>query len=165
MLIPAKEAAQRLAAALGETEAYWASRLLNDRRPRRRVKHPIPALREGGRIKYAAETVDRWATEELQRRLATGIAPVSRVAEVLEAYGIKDHGPGTGRTLSFTLNAAYDEETGEHYAQLIMNDPLRVYRLPAAQIRELAAEFNDLAKALDRWSASATTKPSPNPTN
>ena len=154
------QAAARLRAAFGETAGYWPTRLQNERKPERSNsnKHPLPWFKEGGRFFYMQQTLDLWIAGELARRLAKGQVPISRAGEVLEAYGANGNEAATGRRLETRLTPQFDEERGEHFAQMVITSPLLVFRLSPAQVREMATEFAKLADQFDRWAGKQSSQ-------
>lgn len=146
------QAAERLSSAFGEQTKYWTARLQNERQ--RSAPNRAPATKVQGRWAYSSVALDAWITEESGRRLARGQLPVTRAGQVLQAFGIGQGGTSNGRKLDCTMTAQVDAESGEHYCQLLVADPLLVFRLERGQVRALAEEMTELADALDRWSTS-----------
>jgi hypothetical protein len=146
-----KQAAERLAAAFGESAQHWTWRLMNERQ-RQAPPTRAPATKLQGRWFYVSDDLDTWIGEESGRRLARGQLPVTRAGQVLAAFGVGQGGGATGRRFDCTLTAATDETTGEVYCRMLVSDPLLVFRLPPQQVRALASELSELAAAFDRWS-------------
>lgn len=135
-LLNQQTAAEMLQAALPEPEGYWRRFLANNRRTDRSPTYRIPIEKVGGGILYRADEIERFVAIEKSRRL-----------------GVVNLGaPATGRKLDCEVTAQVDEATGKHFAQLIIRNPLMVFRLEAEQVRALAREFANMANAFDRWS-------------
>jgi hypothetical protein len=71
----------------------------------------------------------------------------TRSSELLRSFGIGEPGGGyTGRSLAITaITPQIDEEDGKPFVQVIMNNPLRVYRL---EIKQASTMANDLIEAV-----------------
>jgi hypothetical protein len=77
-----------------------------------------------------------------------------RAAEALRAYGIGTAtGSTTGRKLEITgILDQTDEVTNEQFVQLIISEPLLVYRLDPEQARDIARRLYQAAGApLPSW--------------
>jgi len=152
-LLSTQAAAERIAEAIHEPGgvAYWSRYLTNNRREDRSPPHRIPFERLGGGAFYRPENIATFIEFEKSRRL--GVLKLSgRAAEALRAFGIGEAGGGTtGRKLDCTLTAQLDPTTGTPYAQLVIQDPLLVFRIEPGQLRELHVEIADMFNAFERW--------------
>lgn len=130
-----------------KTAAQWAMFLQNNRKPGRQVTYRVPYERLGGTgAFYLPGELQKFAEWEKQRTL--GAMKLSgRAAEALHAFGIGQAGGNTtGRRLNYSINPQIDPATQEPYLQLIVRDPLMVFRVSQAQAKGLQEE---LARWLD----------------
>ncbi|SAL42496.1 hypothetical protein AWB74_01731 [Caballeronia arvi] len=152
-LLSTQAAAELVAAEIDESGGvtYWSRYLTNNRREDRSPPHRIPFQRIGGGAFYLRPDVAAFIAFEKSRRL--GVLKLSgRAAEALRAFGIGEAGGGTtGRNLDCTLTAQLDSTTGTPYAQLVIQDPLLVFRVEPDQLRELHSEIAATLKAFERW--------------
>lgn len=148
--LTSSQAAERLHATFGPSTRYWLMRIQNERKPGRAVPFPLPCMKDGGRFAYPESALDAWISAELARRVAKGQAPISRVGEVLLAFGAEGGGPATGRRLNFHLSSQLDEDSGEHFAQFTVTSPLLVFRLSRDQVHTMAGQFSAMAEELAR---------------
>lgn len=152
-LLSTQAAAELIAAEIDESggATYWTRYLTNNRREDRNPPHRVPFERIGGGAFYLRSDVADFIAFEKSRRL--GVLKLSgRAAEALRAFGIGEAGGGTtGRKLDCTVTAQHDPVTGTPYAQLVIQDPLLVFRVEPGQLRELHAEITDTLNAFERW--------------
>lgn len=135
-----------------KTIAQWETWLRNNRNGTRNAVHSIPFERVGKGAMYRAEDLAKFVVWEKSRRLGT-MKLSNRAAEALHAVGFGEQGgSATGRSLDCQVVAAIDEATGRHFAQLVIRNPLLVFRLESEQVRALAYELTEMADAFDRWS-------------
>jgi hypothetical protein len=67
----------------------------------------------------------------------------------MQAFGIGTAGGGPyGRRLEYELHLQDNE--GEPYVQLVVKDPLLVFKLPSEQVEALASQLAQAAKQLQR---------------
>lgn len=151
-LLSTQAAAELVASEIHEAAGvtYWARYLTNNRRDDRNPPHRVSFQRLGACAFYRREDLAAFIEFEKKRRL--GIRTLSgRAAEVMRAYGIGEAGGGTtGRRLDCTINPQVDPVTGAPYVQLVINDPLLVYRVDIAQAKALCTELAETIAAGDR---------------
>jgi hypothetical protein len=130
-----------------KTAAQWAMFLQNNRKPGRQVTYRVPFERLGSMgAFYSPAELQRFAEWEKQRTLGA-VKLSGRAAEALHAFGIGQAGGSTtGRQLDYSINPQIDPATQEPYLQLIVRDPLMVFRVSQAQAKGLQEE---LARWLD----------------
>lgn len=146
--ITSRAAVKLLQEALPEKKGYWASFLVNNRRKDRNPPHRIPFGRQHGEAIYRPADLNAFIEFEKHHRL-TGMKLTGRAAEVMQAYGIGSPSGGAyGRTISYNL-FLQSNESGP-YGQLIINDPMLVFRLLPEQVDELAADFASLSQQLKK---------------
>lgn len=152
-LLSTQAAAELIAAEIHESGgvAYWTRYLTNNRREDRNPPHRVPFQRIGGGAFYLRPDVADFIAFEKSRRV--GVLKLSgRAAEALRAFGIGEAGGSTtGRKLDCTLTAQHDPATGTPYAQLVIQDPLLVFRIEPDQLRALHSEIADTLNAFERW--------------
>lgn len=130
---------------------YWSRVLTNNRREDRNPPHRVPYQRLGGGAFYRPKDVEEFIEFERSRRL--GVVKLSgRAAEAIRAFGIGEKGgSSTGRKLNVSaITLQIDQATGARFVQLVMNDPLMVYRLELSEAKALAQELADTAQAGER---------------
>lgn len=127
-----------------ESPAYWRHVLINNRRQDRRPPHRIPFGTLGRAAVYTVEALQAFAEFEKSRRLGE-MKLTGRAAEALQAFGIgTGAGSTTGRKLQLTaINPQIDEASGKPFVQLVMNDPLRVYRVEVKEAKQIARQLID----------------------
>lgn len=128
----------------GESPDHWRHVLINNRRQDRRPPHRIPFGTMGRAAVYTIDALQAFADFEKSRRLGE-LKLTGRAAEALQAFGIgSGTGGTTGRKLQLTaINSQIDEATGAPFVQIIMNDPLRVYRLEVEEAKQVARQLID----------------------
>jgi hypothetical protein len=134
-----------------KTPEQWAGWLQNNRNQSRRVPYRIPFQRINGGIFYAREELDKFVEFEKQRQLGT-IKLTGRAAEVLRAYG------GTTQGRHFKGGSAgphvANDGTGV-FVQAIINEPLMVFAMTAAQAIEFGTELIESGQAAQRINSKA----------
>ena len=89
---------------------------------------------------------------EKQRTLGT-LKLSSRAAEALNAFGIGEaNGSTTGRKLDCTITPQLDPLTRKHFVQIVVKEPLLVFRVEIDQAKELHAELAEVLACVERWS-------------
>lgn len=144
-LLTAAAAAQYLHERLPhQSVSYWRQVLTNNRRPDRIPSHRIHTITVRKRTFYEEDELLRYVRFEQSRRFG-GMRLTGRAAEMMRAFGIGDpNGGSTGRKLKISeVSPQIDETTGEGFIQLIIEDPLSVFRLDVAQ----ATEFGFMLEA------------------
>lgn len=139
---------QRLVARNVEQWTLW---LRNNRNQSRQVPYRIPFVRVSNATFYRPDDIDKFVEWEKSRQLGT-MKLTGRSAEVMRAFGIGGIGGAggstTGRKLEIIgINQQFDEGNGEPYVQLVLGDPLMVYRLSSAQAAQMAADLLKAAEA------------------
>lgn len=141
--LTAAAAAQKLATALDEkTPKQWQERLANDRNPSRATSSRLPFIKQGRTVLYRENDVEAFIARELARR--KGITVLSeRAIEAMDAVGLLDgSGSGTGRKFDFVLvTDQMDEQTGERFVQMQVNNPLRVYRMTPDEAMKIGKQI------------------------
>jgi len=137
-------AAQELSKLLpeeGKTQEQWLRFLQNNRSASRRAPYRIPYELLGKVAVYQMVELKRFADFEKQRTIGS-IKLSSRAAEALHAFG----GSRTGRKLKVTgITRQHDDETGEVFVQVIIAEPLLVFRLSKDEAMALANELTESA--------------------
>jgi hypothetical protein len=122
----------------------WSMWLQNNRNQSRSVPYRIPFVRMHGGVFYEVNELNRYTDWERARSLGT-IKLSGRAAEALAAFGVgSDSGGAYGRSLSYAVMPAVTEE-GEPFVRLLIEKPLRVFRLDLAQARALAKRLIEAA--------------------
>ncbi|MHB1402123.1 MAG: hypothetical protein ACYCWB_06960 [Thiobacillus sp.] len=134
-----------------KTAEQWHLWLQNNRNQSRRVPYRIPFVRMAGGVFYYREELIKFSEWERGRQQGA-IKLTGRAAEVLEAFGIgSSTGSATGRKLKITsITPQQDEGTGKPFVQLIMEDPLRVYRLETDEALRIADDLTVAARQSSR---------------
>lgn len=138
-LLTAAAAAQYLHARLTcESVMHWRQVLTNNRRPDRTPSHRIKVITVRKRAFYEEDELQKYIRFEKSRRMG-GMRLTGRAAEMMRAFGIGGpNGGTTGRALKISaLTPQIDEGTGEGFVQLVIEDPLTVFRLDATQATEV----------------------------
>lgn len=134
----------------GESQKYWQNALINNRRQDRNPAHRIPFSLMGKTALYTLEALQEFANFEKARRLGQ-LKLTGRAAEVIRAFGIGQGGTGTGRRLKFTgINPQIDEATGHAFVQIIIADPLLVFRLEVDEAKSLHRELEAVIGMCER---------------
>jgi hypothetical protein len=122
-----------------KTAKQWMTWLRNNRNQLRRVPYRIPTVSLGGGAFYRRDDLEAYVEWEKSRQMGT-IKLSARAVEALHAVGFNERGgSSTGRHFDVTMiSHQIDETTGEPFIQLILNNPLMVYRLPIVQALEVA---------------------------
>lgn len=135
-----------LSAELGESEAVWLRRLHNWRRPTR--ASPLRWQEsETGRPVYPREDLNSFIEAERAKRVRSeGVS--GRAVEVMRAFGIGEEGGSrTGRRLDCTVHGQLDEQEGVGFVQVLVANPMLVFRLSIDEARTMASKL--LAEAAD----------------
>jgi hypothetical protein len=146
-------AAEHLAGQFGETVDYWITRLANMRNPKRKVSYRLNFAATEGRLGMYAEEDLRAFTEFEKTRRIGDIKLSPRAAEALHAFGIgQPGGSTTGRKLKYaaTIQPSNDS-TSNPFVQLLIKDPLLVFRLDQGEFNVLVADLCELKAHLDRY--------------
>lgn len=152
-LYSTQAAAEHLAGQVGETVDYWITRLANMRNPKRPVAYRLNFAATEGRLGlYAEEDLKAFVEFEKTRRIGK-MTLSSRAAEALRAFGVgQPGGSTTGRKLNYTVSAQPSNDgTGGPFVQLIIKDPLLVFRLEHDELGDLVKELSELKSYLDRF--------------
>lgn len=155
-------AAQTLSQELPDkTAEQWLAWLQNNRTPSRPVTYRVPFVKMMGGVFYRSDDIAKFIELEKSRQLGT-IKLSGRAKEALDAFGIGTAtGSTTGQRLNVTgINPQIDQATGKGFVQMIVTDPLRVYRLELDQAKTMAAELNEATQYLQRLQASTAPQQS-----
>jgi hypothetical protein len=148
-----QDAAALLRESVNEPDGYWSQYLVNNRRPGRKTPYRIPFTKVGGAVQYDRADLAKFIEWEKGRRLG-GVKLTGRAAEVMAAYGIGEAGgSSSGRKLDCAINPQVDPVTGKPYLQLILNNPLLVFRVELDQARLISAELAETIRVCERAAA------------
>ncbi|MFM0406835.1 hypothetical protein [Paraburkholderia dipogonis] len=133
-----------------KTSAQWTLWLQNNRNPARNAVYRVPFERVSGGVFYRADEVAKFAEWEKSRKLGT-LKLTGPATEALRAFGIGEQGGGTtGRRLDCDITVQVDPANSRPYAQLLIKNPLLVFRLEAEQVKQLHRELGDTVRFLER---------------
>lgn len=126
----------------GKTVEQWELWLRNNRNQSRAVPYRIAFERMSNVTYYRPEELAKFVEWEKSRQLGV-MKLTGRSAEVMRAFGIgSSNGSTTGRKLEIVgITDQVDEATGEPFVQLVIKEPLMVYRLDPDQARQVAAKL------------------------
>lgn len=145
-------AAQMLSELLAEkTPVQWALWLQNNRNQLRNVSFRVPFIKMAGGVFYRRDDIAKFAELEKSRQLGT-IRLTGRAKEALAAFGIGTaSGSTTGQKLTVTgISPQVDQASGKSFVQLVVNDPLKVYRLELDQAEGILKELNEAIQFIKR---------------
>ncbi|HDU2647843.1 TPA: hypothetical protein U5D81_001523 [Yersinia enterocolitica] len=152
-LLSSKLAAEHIHTALpGNSVKYWLQWLTNNRNQSRRAFYRIPFHNIIGMrsAHYDPEEINKFVEFEKKRQLGS-IELKGRAAEVLRAYGIGEKNGGiTGRKWVANIMPQVDELTKVPYIQILLDDPLLVFRLDIEQAEMLSNELIEILKFCNR---------------
>jgi hypothetical protein len=154
-LLSASVAAEVLAEILPDRNpAQWELWLRNNRNQARKAVYRIPVQRISNGAFYTRDELAKFAEWEKGRRLGK-VTVTGRAAEVMRAFGIGEASGGAhGRRLSCSVNVQPGEAGTAPYVQLIVNDPLLVFRLDADDLADLIKELTEAKACVDRLAGS-----------
>ena len=129
-----------------KTPEQWELWLRNNRNQSRKVPYRIAFERISNATFYRPEELAKFVEWEKSRQLGV-MKLTGRSAEVMRAFGIgSSNGSTTGRKLEIVgITDQFDEATGARFVQLIISEPLMVYRLDPDQARQVAAKLLNAA--------------------
>ena len=134
----------------GESQKYWRNALINNRRQERNPPHRIPFSTMGKTALYTLEALHDFAGFEKSRRLGQ-MKLTGRAAEVVRAFGIGQGGTSTGRILNISsIIPQVDETTGRFFVQVVISDPLLVFRLDADEAKSIGHELIEAGDVCER---------------
>lgn len=139
------DAEKYLQSALGERDGYWRVYLQNNRRPERKPKHEVPYTVVRGRPFYSRSDLDALIAHVRTQDVYRGRATV-RIQEALNALG----GTATGRPFVASISPQIEEGKGIAFIQLVVSDPLLVFRLELDQALEVATELIEAVGVFER---------------
>lgn len=149
-LLSRSAAAEWLALQLTDKGAeQWALFLRNNANHARRAFYRIPVVPVGRNAFYELPELGKFVEFEKSRQLGE-LKLTGRAAEALCAFGVGTaSGSTTGRKIQLTaITPQTDSVTGARFVQIIMDDPLRVYRVDVAEakgiVRQLMAAIVEL---------------------
>jgi len=152
-LLNSKAAAEWLNEALpGQSAEYWQRWLANNRNQARRAPYRIPFQSIVGfkAAQYEPDELAKFVEFEKQRKLGS-ITLTGRAAEVMRAYGIGEKGGSTsGRKLKVSGIYPQVDEAHRPYVQLILDDPLLVYRIEVDEAEGLLKELSEAIQVCKR---------------
>lgn len=135
--INSRDAEAILQEALPEKPNYWKRFLTNNRDPNRNPPYRIPFERStDGSVRYVREDLSKFVEWEKSRRLGS-VKLTGRAAEVMRAFGIGEAGSMAGRKFDFSLTEQIDPITKTPYLQLVLTNPLMVFRLEIDEAKVL----------------------------
>lgn len=143
----------------GKTQQQYMQFLQSNRVKGRAIAYQIPFEKMGGGVFYRIEELDKYIALQKSRTLGT-VKLSTKAAEALQAVGFNEAGgSSTGRKFNPTdLILAIDEVTKKHFIQLILSEPLRVYRV---EIEAAEFLFKELGEALAASRRISQEQPSP----
>mgnify|MGYP003576878193 CR=1 FL=1 len=131
----------------------WTLWLQNNRNQVRKAAYRVPFERISNGAFYRREDLAKFVEWEKGRQLGS-VKVTGRAAEVMRAFGIGEVSGGVhGRKLSCTANALPGEGGTSPYGQLIIDDPLLVFRLDRDELARLAQELVQAVKRIDQMRA------------
>lgn len=150
-LLSNSAAAALLAEQIPEKDsAQWMQWLQNNRNPARNAVYRIPFSRIGSGVFYRPDEIAKFAEWEKSRKVGT-LKLTGQAAEALRAFGIGEKdGGATGRRLDCDITVQVDPANSRPYAQLLIKNPLLVFRLESEQVKQLHRELGDTARFLER---------------
>lgn len=146
-------AAELLSKEIGETVDYWITRLANIRNPKRANTYRLSFATTVGRAGlYAEEDLRTFIEFEKTRRIGD-MKLSSRAAEALRAFGVgQPGGSTTGRKLNYTATLQPSNEgMSGPFAQLLIKDPLLVFRLDREELGALVKDLAEIKTRLDSF--------------
>ncbi len=125
----------------------WATWLQNNRNRSRSVPYRIPFVRMAGGIFYERADLDEFIRWERARKVGE-VKLSARAAEALQAFGVGEAGgSATGRKFNYSsCSGQIDESDHSAFVQLVVTDPLRVYRLSVDQAEAIARDLANEAR-------------------
>lgn len=134
-----------------KTPEQYTLMLNSNRVKSRAVAYRIPYEKIGGGVAYAVEELEKYIALQKSRTIGT-VKLSTKAAEALQAVGFNEAGgSSTGRRFNPTdLILAIDEVTKKHFMQLILSDPLRVYRVEVEAAQFLNRELTELLSVVER---------------
>lgn len=137
-------AAEWLAAQLPDkTVEQWALWLRNNSNTARTAVYRVPSSKLGRHAVYSMSDLEAFVKYERDRDIG-GVKLTGRAAEVFHAFGLgKPGGGSTGRKLDVTSISEQIDESGEMFVQVVIADPLLVFRLSPRQAIDVGRELLD----------------------
>lgn len=137
-----------------KNEKQWALWLRNNANSSRPAVYRLTVEMIGRNSFYSPEELARFAEFEKSLRLGS-MKLTGKAAEVVRAFGIgTGDGSATGRKFDVTaITSQIDEATGAGFVQLVINNPLMVFRLPANDAEAVAKQLLDAAQEAEREAA------------
>ena len=144
-LMNSSVAGQLLSEVLGDRSPDgWALWLRNNRNQTRQVPYRVPFEKISNGAFYSHEDLAEFIKWEKSRQLGS-FKVSARAMQALDAFGVGHaDGSSTGRKLKLTgITSQVDEATGQAFIQMILDDPLRVYRLPVEQAEAISKQLTE----------------------
>lgn len=156
-LYSTQAAAELLSEQVGEAVGYWITRLANMRNPKRAVSYRLNFATTEGRLGLYAEADLRSFIEFEKTRRIGDMKLSPRAAEALRAFGVgQPGGSTTGRKLNYTATLQPSNDgISKPFVQLLIKDPLLVFRLEHDEFNAMMADLGQLKAGLDRIIAEA----------
>lgn len=151
-LLNGSVAAQMLSELLMEKNpTQWALWLQNNRNQLRNVSFRVPYVKMAGGVFYRRDDIAKFAELEKSRQLGT-IKLTGRAKEALAAFGVGTaNGSTTGQKLTVTgINPQVDQTNGKTFIQLVVSEPLKVYRLELDQAEAILKELSEAVQCIKR---------------
>lgn len=141
-LLNARLAAETLADMLPERTAdQWELWLRNNRNQARKAPYRLPVARMSNAAFYSREDLAKFVEWEKSRRLGK-VTVSGRAAEVMRAFGIGESSGGVhGRRFGCTVTVQQREGDRLSYVQLVVHDPLLVFRLDEQELDALTLQL------------------------
>lgn len=139
------EAAAWLEERLPEGEDYWRVMLVNNRRENRNPPFRIATCRVRGQVFYEKAALEAFLEFERRRRPG-GRALTGQAARVLMAYGLETPAGGAfGQKFPHYTVRRLDDPSA--LVQLVLEEPLQVFRLTPAEARALGKKLTEAGEA------------------
>lgn len=133
----------------GHTPKYWQGVLLNNRRENRRNVHEVPYTLVGKCAFYREEDLRSFAEFEKQKRIGNKKL-TGRATEVIRAFGIGQTG-GTSQGWKWDgASATPQHVAGEIFVQVVVNNPLTVFKLSPAEAISFGKELLEAGEFSER---------------
>jgi len=126
-----------------KTFEQWMLWLQNNRNMARRAPYRIPYERMSGAVLYKSEEISKFIEWEKSRHIGK-FKTTGRAAEVMRAFGIGEaSGGANGRKLKCSINPQASQANNKAFIQMIIDDPLLVFKLDISQAEDLCKEMQE----------------------
>ena len=158
-LLSRQAAAEWLAQQLQDKNAeQWALFLRNNANNARRAIYRLPVEQIGRNSFYQPDELAKFVQFEQGRQLGT-LKLSGRAAEVLQAFGTGTEGATTNGRKWKGASANLGTDKGAAFVQTIINEPLTVFAMTAAQAIEFGRELIEAGQAVQRINSQAQQQP------